>query len=281
MRAPEPYTRDIRVGLCGFTTSMRSYARDFPVVEVQSTFYDPPRDDTMRKWLATTGPTLEYTMKVWQLVTHPATSPTYRRMKRKVDARDAPGFFRDSPGVHEGWGRSLECATVLSATAMLFQCPASFTPIPENLRRMRRFFERIVPKSNATSTAVTSRWSPWTTMADLSRCRRWSHPPRREGRDLRRRSVERNCDWSSSNGRRHLAQRLASCRDGSGSSKTHKCTSTSRSTCRSMMIYGLAGPNPPGQLQVDLERSLFSHIGTLSTVELYSERLAVVVRNDA
>jgi uncharacterized protein YecE (DUF72 family) len=26
---------------------------------------------------------------------------------------------------------------------MLFQCPASFTPAPENIRRMRSFFERI------------------------------------------------------------------------------------------------------------------------------------------
>ena len=134
--------QDVRVGLCGFTTSMRSYARDFPVVEVQRTFYDPPQDETMRKWLAVTGP-LEYTMKVWQLVTHPAASPTYRRMKRKLDARDLPWFFRDSESVHQGWQRSLECAAILSASAILFQCPASFTPATENVLRMRRFFERI------------------------------------------------------------------------------------------------------------------------------------------
>jgi len=134
---------ETRVGLCGFTTSMRTYADDFPVVEVQSTFYDPPSDATMRKWLAATGPSLEYTMKVWQLVTHPDTSPTYRRMKRRVDAAAMPGYFRDTPAVREGWQRSVECAEVLSATAMLFQCPASFTPAPENVERMRRFFERV------------------------------------------------------------------------------------------------------------------------------------------
>lgn len=142
----EPYrsnVRSVRVGLCGFTTSMRAYARSFPVVEVQRTFYDPPPDATMRKWVATTGPGLEYTMKVWQLVTHPAASPTYRRMKRKLDEGDAPGFFRDSPSVHAGWRRSAECASVLSATAMLFQCPASFTPVPDNIAPMRRFFERL------------------------------------------------------------------------------------------------------------------------------------------
>lgn len=134
----------VRVGLCGFTMSMQDYARHFPVVEVQSTFYEPPRDAVMKKWPAIgTDSPLEYTMKVWQLVTHPANSPTYRRMKRPLDPEDEPGFFRDSPIVEEGWRRSLQCSELLSATAMLFQCPASFRPEPENVDRMRSFFERI------------------------------------------------------------------------------------------------------------------------------------------
>ena len=133
----------VRTGLCGFTMSMQNYATYFPVVEVQNTFYEPPRDMLMEKWLAATAPSLEYTMKVWQLVTHPARSPTYRRMKRALKPGDEPGFFRDSPSVDEGWQRSVECANVLSATAMLFQCPASFTPEPDNVRRLRGFFERI------------------------------------------------------------------------------------------------------------------------------------------
>ena len=132
-----------RVGLCGFTVAMEDYALHFPVVEVQHTFYEPPRDEVMRRWLAATPSSLEYTMKVWQLVTHPATSPTFRRMKQPLEADAEPGFFRDSEAVAKGWRRSVECATVLSATAMLFQCPASFTPEPANVERMRQFFERI------------------------------------------------------------------------------------------------------------------------------------------
>ena len=134
----------VRLGLCGFTMSMKDYARHFPVVEVQSTFYEPPRDAVIKKWPALdSDSSLEYTMKVWQLVTHPANSPTYRRMKRALDPKDEPGFFRDLPMVEEGWRRSVECAELLSATAMLFQCPASFRPEPENVSRMRSFFERI------------------------------------------------------------------------------------------------------------------------------------------
>ncbi len=133
----------VRVGLCGFTMAMADYALYFPVVEIQHTFYEPPDGDVMRRWLAATPSSLEYTMKVWQLATHSITSPTYRRMKRPPDPATEPGFFRASTAVDEGWQRSVRCAEILSATAMLFQSPASFTPTPENVDGLRRFFERI------------------------------------------------------------------------------------------------------------------------------------------
>jgi uncharacterized protein YecE (DUF72 family) len=133
----------IRVGLCGFTMAIENYALQFPVVEIQHTFYEPPAAEVMRRWRSVTPPSLEYTIKVWQLVTHSRSSPTYRRMKRPVDPASEPGFFRASPAVAEGWQRSVRCAAILSATALLFQSPASFTPTPENVDRMRTFFERI------------------------------------------------------------------------------------------------------------------------------------------
>jgi uncharacterized protein YecE (DUF72 family) len=127
----------LRVGLCGFSMAMARYP--FPVVEVQSTFYEPPADSVIQKWPAA----VEYTMKVWQLVTHARTSPTYRRVRTPLGARERPGFFRRSAAVERGWQRSLECARLLSARALLFQCPASFRPEREHIRNMTRFFERI------------------------------------------------------------------------------------------------------------------------------------------
>ena len=123
--------------------AMEDYPLHFPVVEIQHTFYEPPKDELMRRWIASTPASLEYTMKVWQLVTHAGGSPTYRKMKSGLPAGAEPGFFRDSAAVHEGWRRSVACAKILGATAMLFQCPASFTPSAENVDRMQRFFERI------------------------------------------------------------------------------------------------------------------------------------------
>lgn len=141
---------DVRVGLCGFTMAIEDYPLRFPVVEVQQTFYQPPRDETMRGWLAATPRGFEYTIKAWQLITHPGSSPTYRRTTRALSARERQecGFFRDTTIVREGMARSLECARILGATAMLFQCPASFTPDDANIARLRTFFARAERPNN-------------------------------------------------------------------------------------------------------------------------------------
>lgn len=68
--------RTIKIGLCGFTIAMAEYPRRYPVVEVQQTFYQPPAEGVMSRWLAAMPAGFEFTIKAWQLITHPATSPT-------------------------------------------------------------------------------------------------------------------------------------------------------------------------------------------------------------
>ncbi len=122
-----------------------AYGRTFPVVEIQHTFYEPPSAGTMDRWRTTLPPGFEFTIKAWQLITHPATSPTYRRLKRELTPAErlGAGGFRDSAIVAEAWRVTLDCAMRLRATAILFQCPASFRPTPENLDHVRAFFKRI------------------------------------------------------------------------------------------------------------------------------------------
>jgi uncharacterized protein YecE (DUF72 family) len=118
------------------------YIREYALVEVQQTFYEPPREATMRRWRAQAPARFEFTIKAWQLITHDASSPTYRRLRSplgEADRSDAGGF-RLSPVVMRAWQRTLDCAAILRATAILFQCPASFRPTEENIDRLRAFF---------------------------------------------------------------------------------------------------------------------------------------------
>lgn len=135
----------LKIGLCGFTIGAAAYATRFPVVEVQQTFYEPPAKLTMARWRQNAPADFEFTLKAWQLITHTANSSTYRRLKRPLSEteRATAGAFRPSAIVDEAWTVTAECAARLRATAILFQCPASFRPIPANLDNMRAFFGRI------------------------------------------------------------------------------------------------------------------------------------------
>jgi uncharacterized protein YecE (DUF72 family) len=137
--------RTVKIGLCGFTIAMAEYPRRYPVVEVQQTFYEPPAEGVMRRWKAAMPEGFEFTLKAWQLITHPAKSPTYRRLRRALTDRERAdaGSFRHARIVDEAWRVTARCADVLGATSILFQCPASFRPTGENVKNMESFFGRI------------------------------------------------------------------------------------------------------------------------------------------
>lgn len=144
----------IKVGCCGFPTAKDEYYRHFPVAEVQQTFYQPPRLSTLEKWRAEAPSGFEFTLKAWQLITHPARSPTYRRLREPVEDPDAAGSFQPTDTVRAGWERTRAAAGALGAAVVLFQCPASFTATDEHLANLRRFFRTIARD------ALTLVWEP-------------------------------------------------------------------------------------------------------------------------
>jgi len=133
------------VGLCGWTVAQSRYVREFTLLEVQQTFYEPPTDVLLEKWRSTVPSSFEFTMKAWQVVTHEGTSPTYRRMKHELppESRAQLGGFRLTEPVLRGWERTLQCARILGASAVLLQCPRSFTPTTDHVSRMRAFLETV------------------------------------------------------------------------------------------------------------------------------------------
>ncbi len=162
----------VKVGLCGFTMAMDEYPRHFPVVEVQQTFYEPPAEHVMRRWVAAMPPGFEFTLKAWQLITHESKSPTYRRLKRPLDREERAGCggFRDTAIVRTALKRTLDCAKLLRASTLLFQSPASFRPEPESVARLRHFIVNVARPQ--TPSALRLAWEPrgraWTEQASLA-----------------------------------------------------------------------------------------------------------------
>lgn len=139
MKAPRG---KVKVGCGGFRSSREDYYSILKAVEVQHTFYQPPRAETLARWRAEAPRGFEFTLKAWQIITHQSSSPTYRRMKRELteEERGGAGSFRPTEIVEEAWRVTLECAAALGAKTILFQCPASFRPTRENVRNLRAFF---------------------------------------------------------------------------------------------------------------------------------------------
>jgi uncharacterized protein YecE (DUF72 family) len=131
----------VKIGCCGFSVGKNRYYETFPVIELQKTFYQPPQLTTVKKWREEAPPDFEFTLKAWQLITHPPTSPTYRRLKISIpeDKKDNYGFFRPTHEVFSAWKKIDQICQVLRVKIVVFQCPASFTPTREYRENLREF----------------------------------------------------------------------------------------------------------------------------------------------
>jgi uncharacterized protein YecE (DUF72 family) len=76
---------EIKIGCCGFAVSQQEYFKSFKLIEIQHTFYQLPLLKTAEKWRNSAPKDFEFTIKAWQLITHEPASPTYRRLREKID----------------------------------------------------------------------------------------------------------------------------------------------------------------------------------------------------
>jgi len=106
-----------KVGCCGFGIARPKYFQTFSVVEIQQSFYQPPKQDTIKRWRDEAPADFEFTLKAWQLITHEASSPTYRRLKQRLSEsqKKQVGAFRLTAVVRRAWDTTLQMARILAA----------------------------------------------------------------------------------------------------------------------------------------------------------------------
>jgi uncharacterized protein YecE (DUF72 family) len=158
----------IKIGCCGFPVKRQEYASHLGLVEVQQTFYQPPQIAAVQRWRKDMPPQFEFSVKAWQLITHTPRSPTYRRLRRPLTPKEQQqaGSFRRTSLVQRAWEVTREVALALAARTILFQCPASFTPISDNLANLKNFFSETAEGSFLFAWEPRGDW-PRTLVADL------------------------------------------------------------------------------------------------------------------
>lgn len=112
----------IRVGCCGFPTSMKKYFENFSLVELNSTFYQYPRERTVEGWREKAPEDFEFTVKAHQDISHKA--------KLRVEETSLQAFERME-----------RICKVLNSKMLLIQTPDSFRP--DRLGDAEKFFEKV------------------------------------------------------------------------------------------------------------------------------------------
>ncbi|MCX7940921.1 MAG: DUF72 domain-containing protein [Endomicrobia bacterium] len=138
--------KTIMIGCCGFPIAQKKYYEEFPCIEINSTFYQLPPVKSALRWRKEAeerNPNFEFIIKAWQVITHKATSFTYRRMKEKLGEPKNYGFFMLTDEVLTAWQRTKDFAVALGCRKILFQCPSSFTPEDMNLKNLYNFFKKV------------------------------------------------------------------------------------------------------------------------------------------
>jgi uncharacterized protein YecE (DUF72 family) len=112
----------IKVGCCGFPTSMSQYFQNFNIVEINRTFYQYPETKTVEGWRQKAPEQFSFTVKAHQDITHKA------KMKAKNESLSA-------------FERMKQICKTLNSQVLLFQTPCSLTPTV--LSDTEDFFMRI------------------------------------------------------------------------------------------------------------------------------------------
>jgi len=112
----------IKVGCCGFPTSMKKYFENFSLVELNSTFYQYPKEKTVKGWQEKAPENFEFTLKAHQDISH--------KTKMKVEEASLQAFERMK-----------QICRTLNSRILLIQTPGSFRP--DSLVDAEKFFRKV------------------------------------------------------------------------------------------------------------------------------------------
>ncbi|NJC67696.1 DUF72 domain-containing protein [Planosporangium flavigriseum] len=139
------------------------YARQFPIVEVDATYYAPPAEQTARLWAQRTPAEFTFNVKAFSLLTGHPSKPTALPVDLRPETEKKNIYPKDlAPQVYEDlWSRFLSALDPLADAGklgvILFQFPPWFTISRSNKQYILEVAERCKPMR----VAVEFRHASW------------------------------------------------------------------------------------------------------------------------
>ncbi|MEU8257896.1 DUF72 domain-containing protein [Micromonospora inaquosa] len=127
------------------------YARQFPLVEVDATYYSPPAEATARLWAERTPADFTFNIKAFSLLTgHPTrVSALYKDLRPETDKKNVYPDDLPAQSYEEVWTRFLSALDPLVEAgklgALLFQFPPWFTIKRANKQYLLEVAKRCAP----------------------------------------------------------------------------------------------------------------------------------------
>ncbi|MCI4067046.1 DUF72 domain-containing protein [Micromonospora sp. R77] len=127
------------------------YARQFPLVEVDATYYSPPAERTARLWVDRTPPGFTFNVKAFSLLTgHPTrVGALYKDLRPDTEKKNVYPDDLPPQAYEEVWTRFLSALDPLVEAgrlgALLFQFPPWFTIRRDNKQYLLEVARRCAP----------------------------------------------------------------------------------------------------------------------------------------
>ena len=139
------------------------YATQFPLVEVDSTYYSPPAESTATLWAERTPPGFRFNIKAFSLLTgHPTkVSALYKDLRPETDKRNVYPSDLPPATIDAVWERFLSALGPLTEAgklgAVLFQFPPWFTIRRSN----KQYLLEVAKRCSPLRVAVEFRHESW------------------------------------------------------------------------------------------------------------------------
>jgi len=136
----------IIAGCCGNAgLSLKDYSENFEAIEIQSTFYRLPSIKTAENWRQQVKRDFIFTMKAFQGITHPISSPTWRKSgsQKPIEKVENYGHLKPNEQNFECWANTVKICKALNAKVCVIQLPPSFICNEENSKNIVEFFKNV------------------------------------------------------------------------------------------------------------------------------------------
>lgn len=128
----------IKIACADFPVGRKTYEAKLKTVELDQLFDGFPKMETVEKWKREAPEYFDFIVCASKIITH----ATKTRAQNSRPAKKNLLPLEDSAASRQALATTLKVAEMLKARLVFFELPSQFSPSPDNIRRVQKFFSK-------------------------------------------------------------------------------------------------------------------------------------------